>query len=323
MVFKSVSSLKVVFLLSVLLIACIAKVTVYSPKELKNRVTEKLGKENNQFDVSIANFGIIQYGHSLIGRIYYDPSNPTGCEPFDEFDFSGDPDDSKHPSPIILVDRGNCTFVRKVRNIEHAGGSLGIVIDHSKEDVKTVIMSDDGTGLGINIPSLLISKGDGQILKDFLKEHHVEKYIKKDSEDEDDLTDKEKEDKRLIQRAALSVTFEFPHPDNRVEYDIWYTSTEDKALDFIVDFEKYDELLDDKVLMTPHFVTWSCTFCDDEYKKANCYGDGEYCSIGRPKSHKITGQDILQEDLRQHCVYTLYKNKHSVFWDYIQHVHTN
>lgn len=54
-------------------------------------------------------------------------------------------------------------------------------------------------------------------------------------------------------------------PDNRVEYDIWFTSSNDRALDFITDFSDYDYKLKDKVLMTPHYVFWKCTYCEDAY----------------------------------------------------------
>ena len=47
----------------------------------------------------------------------------------------------------------------KVRNIEKAGGSLAVIIDDSEsENVRDVVMSDDGSGAGIRIPSMLISK---------------------------------------------------------------------------------------------------------------------------------------------------------------------
>lgn len=44
-----------------------------------------------------------------------------------------------------------------------------MIIDDSSNDIRDIIMSDDGTGAGIRIPSMLISKKDGKILKDFLK----------------------------------------------------------------------------------------------------------------------------------------------------------
>lgn len=57
----------------------------------------------------------------------------------------------------------------KARNIERAGGSLAVIIDNNNfDDISKVIMSDDGTGTGIRIPSMLISQKDGKILKDFL-----------------------------------------------------------------------------------------------------------------------------------------------------------
>lgn len=60
-------------------------------------------------------------------------------------------------TPFMLADRGGCSFVQKVRNMEDSGAAVGIVIDNSNEEVENVVMSDDGTGAGIRIPSLLIS----------------------------------------------------------------------------------------------------------------------------------------------------------------------
>jgi hypothetical protein len=58
------------------------------------------------------------------------------------------------------------------------------------------------------------------------------------------------------------ASFEMGRPDNRVEYDIWYSSSNDRSLDFISDFEKLDKKFDESVLMTPHFKFWECVNCD-------------------------------------------------------------
>jgi len=71
-------------------------------------------------------------------------------------DFTGDPDGDL--SPIFLVERGNCSFVTMARNVEKAGGALAIIIDTKSENVTDVILSDDGTGAGIEIPSMLINR---------------------------------------------------------------------------------------------------------------------------------------------------------------------
>jgi hypothetical protein len=53
--------------------------------------------------------------------------------------------------------------------MENIGVAVAIIVDDSDEEVEGVIMSDDGTGGGIRIPSMLIGKTDGRKLIDFLK----------------------------------------------------------------------------------------------------------------------------------------------------------
>lgn len=49
-----------------------------------------------------------------------------------------------------------------MRNIENAGFSVAIIIDDKEgENPETIVMTDDGTGGGITIPSMLISNADG------------------------------------------------------------------------------------------------------------------------------------------------------------------
>jgi hypothetical protein len=61
-----------------------------------------------------------------------------------------------------LVERGSCTFVTKTRHIAKEGGQVAIIIDNQEnESVKTVVMSDDGSGAGLEIPAMLISYKDG------------------------------------------------------------------------------------------------------------------------------------------------------------------
>ena len=130
-----------------------------------------------------------------IGRIYYNASNADGCSRSNfTSDFSGDPDGIL--TPIFLVDRGHCTFVQKVRNIEKAGGSLAVIIDDGNSDVKSVIMSDDGTGTGIRIPAMIIGKKEGQILKDFLTKSTPE----------------------IAAQAALQAEFIIQNHDNTVKW---------------------------------------------------------------------------------------------------------
>lgn len=66
---------------------------------------------------------------------------------------------------MVLVDRGNCTFVTKVRNIEKLGVHIGLISDDKAEDSENLIMSDDGSGSSVNIPSFIIRKKDADVIK--------------------------------------------------------------------------------------------------------------------------------------------------------------
>ena len=118
--------------------------------------------------------------------------------------------------------------------MEKIGVAVGIIVDNTDENVQNIVMKDDGTGNSIRIPSMLIGKKDGEILIDFL----------------------ETQPQSVIDSIAIKAEFQMNKPDNRVEYDFWYTSSNDKALDFIRDFGEVDKKLGTNVLMEPHFVFW-------------------------------------------------------------------
>ena len=175
----------------------------------------------------------------------------------------------------MVADRGGCSFVKKVRSMEDAGVAVAIVIDSTDEDINSIVMSDDGSGAGIRIPSMLISKADGAKLVDFLR------------------TASEEELRRVSFLADFSIKRH--EGDNKVDYDIWYSSTSDVALDFIQDFMKIDRAFGSAVKMTPRFVFWECTDCDEQTLTRHCFAGGNYCA---DSSTKLDGREIILEDLR-------------------------
>ena len=104
-----------------------------------------------------------------MGKVHYDEINKNGCEEFSLKD-KLEIERSADITPFYLAQRGgDCSFVQKVRNMENIGVAVGIIIDNSNAYIETVQMSDDGTGGGIRIPSMLISKKDGTILTNWLR----------------------------------------------------------------------------------------------------------------------------------------------------------
>jgi extracellular elastinolytic metalloproteinase len=66
---------------------------------------------------------------------------------------------------IALIDRGNCTFVIKIKAAQAAGAVAVIMINNLNGSPITM----GGTSTGINIPSIMISKADGTKLRNALK----------------------------------------------------------------------------------------------------------------------------------------------------------
>jgi len=84
------------------------------------------------------------------------------CEPLDELELAKIHHGKEITSAtFLLVERGGCTFTKKVKNVEDAGAALAIIIDDKDEDTMLINMVDDGAGAGIRIPSIIISKKDG------------------------------------------------------------------------------------------------------------------------------------------------------------------
>ncbi len=109
-------------------------------------------------------------------------------------------------------------------------------------------MSDDGTGNSVNIPSFLLSKRDC----DFIKE-----------------TILKKPDASIYVRTEMDIV----HPDNRVEYEYWFSTVLDHEPWVLYDMSLYQQALEAKALFTPRILTYSCKFCADDFKN-------KYCLVG-------------------------------------------
>jgi hypothetical protein len=103
-----------------------------------------------------------------MGKVHYDSNNILGCDEY-SLDDRIEIERSADITPFYLAYRGSCSFVQKVRNMERIGVAVGIIVDDAAESLAQVRMSDDGTGGGIRIPSMIISRTNGDILTRWLK----------------------------------------------------------------------------------------------------------------------------------------------------------
>lgn len=184
--------------------------------------------------------------------------------------------------------------------MENIGVAVAIIIDNRPEMIDEILMSDDGTGGGIRIPSMLIGETDGNKLVEWFKTASAE------------------------DRSSLVLMSEFVMPvHENVGVDFWFTSSSDRAIDFLEDFQKIERQLGDKMIFRPRYVFWECTNCDAKYLENDCYGGGKYCAVESSNAN-IKGRDIVIEDLRQICLWDMFKrnNESLKWWRYIKQVHS-
>lgn len=267
-------------------------------------------------DSAIGNFGIPQYGGSMAGAVVYPKGNSDACEAFDggrkEHLFRTKP--GALPS-FLLIDRGNCLFAKKVWNAQNAGASAVLVVDDKDEPLITMdlLQEDDEAAKyiqNISIPSALIDKEFGEQLKKAVK-------------------DGEMVNVNLDWREAV------PHPDNRVEYELWTNSNDecgpkcDMLMHFLKEFKGAAQLLEKGGYsqFTPHYITWYCpqAFVVSKQCKSQCINHGRYCAPDPEQdfSTGYDGKDVVVENLRQLCVFNVAneRKKPWIWWDYVTDFH--
>lgn len=155
-------------------------------------------------------------------------------------------------------------------NAQTAGLKAAILIEDVDDpmalrDAKVHAAADAALGYQLTIPYMKVFANDGKKLKEYVIAKRLPVYIKID--------------------LGLS------RPDNRVEYELWYSSILDLSKDQLVDLGKYQKPFGNHTLFTPRILTFSCPTCPKAIKEANCFSEGKYC----PYQPKFTAMEELNE----------------------------
>ena len=282
--------INVLILLSLLFFSN-SQLIIINPENLSSKFPDKT------IEIETAKIGKSTYDFYSRGKLYL-PNDATipstqldACKPItnlniNEANFSEN-------FKILLVYRGGCSFVHKARIAQNAHYSMIIIINNMNTDIKNVIMNDDGTGNDIKIPIVMISKKNGDILVDYIKQNSNEKifveinFIKKSSE--------------------------------KVDFKLFFSSSEKRAYTLINNLKQYLYKFGDQVTFTPIYVAHPDPSYDKNFPKhtKNCLSKGKYCYF--PKETTITqdGIKILMEDLRQKCFFQLKKNSINSYYNYL------
>ena len=222
------------------------------------------------------------------------------------------------PGPLALagqVDRGDCTFVHKVRNAQRAGAVAVLIADNTclcnnsvcipEEPDQTCqarypILTDDGSGNDIAIPSFLLFKQDADPIKDTLKNNTP---------------------------VQVEMSYPMPSPDAPVEYELWTVPTDPLSQAFEQTFQDAAVALGSKAYFTPHMYVYDgirahCYSVNGSFCYNLCTNSGRYCAAPPDGDidSVISGADVVKESLRRLCVWSKYGTTDGVgkkYWNYL------
>ena len=157
----------------------------------------------------------------------------------------------------------------------------------------------------INIPSALISKSLGDSIKSAISDGNMV-------------------------NMKLDWTESVPHPDERVEYELWTDSNDecgkkcDTQIEFLRNFKGAAQILEKGgyTQFTPHFITWYCpkAFMLSRQCKSQCINHGRYCAPDPEQdfTRGYDGKDVVVQNLRHACVFRVVNEtgKAWKWWDY-------
>ncbi|XP_074311929.1 vacuolar-sorting receptor 1-like [Silene latifolia] len=262
------------------------------------------------YECALANFGVPQYGGTMPGIVAYPNSNQNACNKFSDHDLTFKSMPGGLPI-FLLVDRGGCYFTLKAWNAQNIGVAAVLVADNRIEPLITMDTPEEA-GLqddyvqNITIPSALISMSLGDKLKRSISEGEVV-HIK------------------LDWRETV------PHPDDRVEYELWTNSNDecgpkcDAQIEFVKSFKGAAQILEKNgyTRFTPHYITWFCpeAFTSSKQCKSQCINHGRYCAPDPEHDFAAgyEGKDVVLQNLRQACFFKVANEsgKPWTWWDYV------
>eukprot|EP00915_Cephaloidophora_sp_WS-2016_P005012 GHVH01006688.1.p1 GENE.GHVH01006688.1~~GHVH01006688.1.p1 ORF type:complete len:366 (+),score=59.62 GHVH01006688.1:54-1151(+) len=241
--------------------------------------------------VATSTFGAPTYGESFVAKVLrFEPGSSNYCNgeaTYGGNNVANNSFKSLNPDASIafLVDRGGCSFMEKVFEAEKFGADAVIFIDspESKWDRKKmgdVIVADNGHGIHVNIPSVVVTFEDGVGLLRF-------------AQAPDDINTSE----------SLTVDFNWEVPKgDGVKFDFWMSNGIENSREFIAEFAPLALAIGDTLTVRPHFYVVGLDGLDESARKLMCYNsDARFC-IPTTDNSDNSGASVLREDLRQMCL---------------------
>ena len=260
-------------------------------------------------------FGRNPFGETIVKNMYYTKRSLCNGQIPDT------PDYIKQDGYFLLVDRGECSFVEKVRNAQRDGATAVFIADDrclcsvddscapDADDVCEVIepsMDDDGTGSDIDIPSMLLLKSDADRLRN-----------------------------EIISGTMIETSISFPVSkavNGRTEYMLFTTPDDLSSHQFLNSFLEAALSFGERAVFKPRMLLTDgsekgCRQYDESSQvpcKGYCTNYGRYCesrSFYDQEHYEDKGTKMIVESMRRACIWNIYGKVDGVghqWWAYVQ-----
>eukprot|EP00933_Yihiella_yeosuensis_P041407 TRINITY_DN35799_c0_g1_i1.p1 TRINITY_DN35799_c0_g1~~TRINITY_DN35799_c0_g1_i1.p1 ORF type:complete len:504 (+),score=64.73 TRINITY_DN35799_c0_g1_i1:69-1514(+) len=265
-----------------------AQIRIMAPESL----VSEFRSQRARIEGSTATFGAPFYGERILGRLVYGKSagnNHCSEDDYDvplpsEFQPSGRKYKEVRLIHIVLVERGTCSFVTKVKVARKKKAHAVVIVDRKNSsmtphNIKRIIVADDGYGSTVNIPSILISRQEGQKLID------------------------------TLQHSQVIVELAWDVPSNSVVVvDLWMNSASKESARFLKEFEPKRVALNEYIRFVPHFAIFSMQ-AEQDYNELCTDASARFCAEDPDSSGDVTGRMVIDEDVRRLCIHDVTKVK--------------
>lgn len=271
-----------VTLVSVLVAGVQANLKIFAPASVATKY------RNTDFKHHISSFGRVPYGHTVLGNLRI-PFPENACGPTVSVDYTD-------PDPLILViPRGNCSFLEKVQNGQKLKAALVIIVDDRYENMAGVIpWAENATELDVRIPSLVIEQQKGEALLDdirFLSSVDKSRSVMASFEF------------KIVQMHTSDVHYKFDL-DSRPLYESF------------TGIFKFYQNLKDRIRLFPIYNIKNLGEFNDPQDKPFCLNQTLFCQLRRDKKQVAPVDQPIFESIRQLC---LSVEDLSNWWKYVSH----
>lgn len=270
------------------------RITIINPPSLANIFP-------NPIPASFSTFGKIYNGYNIRGKVLLPPNTSFNenyaCNPLQPLSLQmATPELDSYP--IILLDKGNCSYTQITRNVQNAHGYIALIINNVPGNPKSFSVTDDDTTDSDNIliPAILISKEDGNAIKQYILSNPTEKV--------------QIHIEVSIQRSEI------------VTIDLYTDVIEQTSYILLKEFYSYYQLLEKYIIFNPMYISYQQTFNNETEMKQNCVSNGKYCfNLNLPNTTtSMNGKELLIESLFHQC---LYKTNREKFFAYSNYYYNN